>query len=64
MKMKLIAALVYLFAFIPLTAQTEIILKVDETFSNVDPELSYYLSEEGLDELLEGFSVKDILETK
>jgi pimeloyl-ACP methyl ester carboxylesterase len=33
-----------------------------ETFSSVDPELSYYLSESGLDELLEGFSVKDILE--
>ncbi len=33
-----------------------------ETFSNVDPELSYYLSEDGLDEFFEGFSVKDILE--
>jgi len=32
-----------------------------ETFSNVDPELSYYLSEDGLDELWEGFSVKDSL---
>lgn len=33
-----------------------------ETFSKADPELSYYLSESGIDEFFEGFSMEDILE--